>query len=388
MGVAGLGDTSATLLWASAAAFGVSVTAPILGFYEFFDLLGAKRACISVCGSFIVGAALYFGIALTGSHAPNLAIAAEAMCPLLALPLLLKAWKILPLRADHLAIEHGLLKMPPALLAAMFVYGAAFGLVLSIGTPAETTNLSTLVTNAVYIAVLALVVLALVFKTHRFNIGRVYRPILPLLAVGFILFPVLGQGWMTVTVGIVLAGYACSRIFAATIYADITCRLPAPAMGTAALGGLADAAGIAIGSLVAQGLLAVSGTHAQLVYDVSLVIVGLLIFVTVFLLNESGTSTLWGLLSPAADTPISEATAKARSADVAQAAGLTPREKEVLAYLVRGKPAAEIASELVLSEATVRTHTKRIYTKLGVHSRAELLGAVYFADSPSDHTMA
>ena len=48
---------------------------------------------------------------------------------------------------------------------------------------------------------------------------------------------------------------------------------------------------------------------------------------------------------------------------------LTAREQEVLGLLPRGLSAREIADELGISRDTVKTHTKRIYEKLGVSSR-------------------
>ena len=53
--------------------------------------------------------------------------------------------------------------------------------------------------------------------------------------------------------------------------------------------------------------------------------------------------------------------------------GLSPRETEVLAYLGRGHGIVFVASTLVISESTVRTHVKSIYRKLEVSSREELL---------------
>lgn len=50
---------------------------------------------------------------------------------------------------------------------------------------------------------------------------------------------------------------------------------------------------------------------------------------------------------------------------------LTPREQEVLAYLVRGASDRDIAQALFLSVRTVQTHLAHIYDKLKVHSRTE-----------------
>ena len=44
--------------------------------------------------------------------------------------------------------------------------------------------------------------------------------------------------------------------------------------------------------------------------------------------------------------------------------------------IARGNSVARIAEMLVVSENTVRTHSKRIYTKLGIHKRQELIELV------------
>lgn len=49
---------------------------------------------------------------------------------------------------------------------------------------------------------------------------------------------------------------------------------------------------------------------------------------------------------------------------------LTPREIEVLALAADGRSGPEIAAELVLSPATVKTHFSNIHTKLAVPTRA------------------
>lgn len=62
-----------------------------------------------------------------------------------------------------------------------------------------------------------------------------------------------------------------------------------------------------------------------------------------------------------------------RCEQVADAYGLSPREREVFACMARGRTRAGIQEDLVLSGNTVKTHVAHIYGKLGVHDRQEMM---------------
>ena len=52
---------------------------------------------------------------------------------------------------------------------------------------------------------------------------------------------------------------------------------------------------------------------------------------------------------------------------------LTEREREIVAWVATGRSNEEIAAELVVSPATVRTHASRAMVKLGARDRAQLV---------------
>ena len=53
--------------------------------------------------------------------------------------------------------------------------------------------------------------------------------------------------------------------------------------------------------------------------------------------------------------------------------GLSLREREVLVLLLEGRTAGDVAQELVISNATAKTHMRNLYKKVDVHSQPELM---------------
>ena len=53
--------------------------------------------------------------------------------------------------------------------------------------------------------------------------------------------------------------------------------------------------------------------------------------------------------------------------DRVRALGITPRELEILQHIARGMSSREIAEALFVSENTVKTHSSRLFDKLGVN---------------------
>jgi DNA-binding NarL/FixJ family response regulator len=85
------------------------------------------------------------------------------------------------------------------------------------------------------------------------------------------------------------------------------------------------------------------------------------------------------LLAPAVTRRVIEAFGQLPARDTAaveRLAELSPRELEVLRLLARGRSNAEIARELVVSEATAKTHVSNVLAKLRLRDRIQ---AVIFA---------
>ncbi len=79
-----------------------------------------------------------------------------------------------------------------------------------------------------------------------------------------------------------------------------------------------------------------------------------------------------------ADSPLSPEESAERALDVfAERYRLSPREREIVGLLSRGRDVPYIEQELVLSKSTVKTHIRHIYEKCGVSSRQDLLDLLH-----------
>jgi ATP/maltotriose-dependent transcriptional regulator MalT len=62
--------------------------------------------------------------------------------------------------------------------------------------------------------------------------------------------------------------------------------------------------------------------------------------------------------------------------------GLSTREIEVMSLIADGHTNGEIAAHLFLAEKTVKNHVRRIYSKLGVHTRPAAIAHWMSARTP------
>ena len=64
--------------------------------------------------------------------------------------------------------------------------------------------------------------------------------------------------------------------------------------------------------------------------------------------------------------------------------GLSPREREILQILLKGRDAKYITDTFYISQSTAKTHIYNIYRKFGIHSRQELLDFIEDIEVPAD----
>ena len=84
------------------------------------------------------------------------------------------------------------------------------------------------------------------------------------------------------------------------------------------------------------------------------------------------------LLAPARTRRLIEAQVRPQvSVDKGLIGTLTDREREVLVLMARGLDNGQIAAELFVGEATVRTHVGHVLSKLNARSRVQAVVVAY-----------
>ena len=245
---------------------------------------------------------------------------------------------------------------------------------------------------------------------RRISLFFLYRWICPTLVIGFAAVILFGQAGALVAVAASLGGRFTFCLIAQIYFANYAAAGRATPAQASSLGWLFVHAGDLLGLvlwivleplMLAQpaGLTAVSVGRIVVLVTVTMAVMG---ETSTFLripeaakdrphahekglvsesLDVHGAMDQPGAPQPDAPAPAaaptsaapSEERSGARIDEIAQKAGLTPREAEVFALLAQGRSIPYIRDELIISRETAATHAKHIYAKLGVHSRQELI---------------
>lgn len=238
-------------------------------------------------------------------------------------------------------------------------------------------------------AVVCLLVPAL-FVRKPLNLGKVYSVALPVSAAGFLLLPLIWNAAGGIVNAFAQVGAMVASLILWCMMADGARRtrtspvllfsLAFSVMNIASLAG--TIIGFANASRIHQGDLALT--------TVALVSVYLLLMAALVLFRnrESVGRTPVGLgpdcdgegaegeAEECATAPSPEEALAARCDALAESFGLTPREGDIFLLLAQGHTLPVVSQRLFVSENTVKSHAKRIYQKLGIHSRAELIDLV------------
>jgi len=250
-------------------------------------------------------------------------------------------------------------------------------------------------------ALLSVVVIsATLLSRQAADYGLAFRLVLCVLAIGFLLLPllggtllsgsglgisgapngnatgvtgVLGEGGVFCASTLAFIGYCVVRLFAWIVITRVAQAYQLSAVvafgygiGAVLVG---DLAGYVLGNiLLAAGVLAAPWLHLM-----SCIAVCTLFFSYLFIFDSRG---VMRLTSASNSSEGDRHPFRNRCEEVAHNYRLTQREQEILVLLAKGRSLPRIQQELHVSAGTANTHQSRIYRKLGIHDRQELLDLI------------
>ena len=203
-----------------------------------------------------------------------------------------------------------------------------------------------------------------------------YRVGLLAMVAGFSLMPFLYDGRSFEAPGaIIIGGYTIFDILSWVIFSQVAHTRSREPVKTIAVMRFAVSVCYTVGALVAIVLSSMIPTSEHVFGEA--IFVGYLLTVAIVLLLSS--KEVWELFAPEiVEHPVAniEGRSSDRLHDRCEEWGFTQREGEIIELLVIGRTQPWIAENLSISENTVNTHVRRIYQKMGVHSRQELIDLI------------
>ena len=97
-----------------------------------------------------------------------------------------------------------------------------------------------------------------------------------------------------------------------------------------------------------------------------------IMFACIIFYHRNNMKNSWGKTTSTSDIYTSDKTVKCANI-IASRCELTDRETDILILLAKGKTTPAIATSLFISENTVKMHRKKIYRKMEIHKKQELM---------------
>lgn len=364
-GAAGSSASAAfPLVVASALLAGVGAALSILQWAELQACLNSLQIVLYVSGAFFLGSVIGW---MTFGMGESRLVVALLVLPLLSFACLKVGFAKIP-AVDLPKRTWGKLRFPWKLVIVLGVYEFVLG--VKQGAPTFQNDLF------IFGVMLASAILFIVsyFFSHKFDFTRVYRTPFVLMVCGLLATLLSFSSNSAVSDVLVSAGYALMFLMLTVLLCDLSHRYGVSAVllcGIEELVMFASMGGHLVSAGMAEGIIPVLPDDAA----VSVPLVILVVVASMVLLSEREYSR-WGAsffgVGKLAQDGDEQGRFAARCTELGERYRLSPREKEVFQLLALGKSAADIERELYIANGTFKSHTRRIYQKLGIHSRAEL----------------
>lgn len=285
------------------------------------------------------------------------------------------------------------------LAAGIAVFSLTTGIIQSLFLDSTPPTLLPILVHHGSEVILAVVMFIWVGVVGRgLDFSRTWRLILVLMGTALIFESHLGEGAVMYLLSLIRTAQTFLIVFLFLALADVARHSPYHPMAVFSLGWTAYSLPFMLGKAAGDALVGF-GPDATLVTSL---IVWVLVIVMMFVLDDAsmGNRLIFAELNEEVgegevdqDTPAQRIGAMQRElgerdeasragttdvlsercARLSEEGGLTPREREILEMLVRGRSKVHIAETFLISENTVRGHVKHIYAKLDVHGKQELL---------------
>ncbi len=337
---------------------------------EMFSRMSLRRGLVDMGLSLVVSTALFLALFACPREAQVVALVA---C---ALPCSWLAWEGTrrlgdsptppppPGAARAVSFSWTLLILPA-------IVGFAFGLMSAV-LAARHASTAALVGPAVAeLAAGALLLAASLALSPRLGAAQIYALGLIGTAAGAALASVQAMpAWVAASVNEL--GFAVFYFFMVVYWGDLARRVNRPVVRTYALGYLVFQAsqlpGLALGDAFGHG----SGQEALALVFLAVV---LALFVAVLLVFSDPRGALHQWLAAGEPAESGDEIPEA-CAELAGRSGLTPREREVLSLLARGRTAAYVGRSLGISPDTAKTHIRSVYRKMDIHTQQDLMDLI------------
>lgn len=396
----------------SSVATGIGTAFVALRLGIIYGAVPARQATMYILASFVLACMLYFvGVGLPKNTSLVFTSALPffaALCTVTALPN--KSATIQNAELDHTRPPA---KLPRGFFARFAV--AIFAFAVIVGTTQGYTALSepivTLSSKGIVVvssvgAIAAVLFIAVGLTTKRFNISRIYYPVIILAAVGMLMMPIISlvtdfSEFITFGREIISIAYALFILVVWCLCAHLSYSTSISPIKVFGWGRGSSAGGTTIGWLLGSVLIQETENNLSLLLAVSIIMAFLLIIVVTLVLSNktiqevfeqkeadsaSETMTLGDVFPEQLVDNCSFADGKKDDKqftswincckEIADEANLSSRECEVMFLLARGRTINYIHDKLGISMNTAKTHVRNVYTKLGIHTRQELLDLV------------
>lgn len=265
-------------------------------------------------------------------------------------------------------------KIPKILLLTIIAACVMEGVVAAVDH-AEMEDYSKIVVFSLAYVVSAGLMFAVLLRSRSNYNNAIFRVCFPIMAAGISLFVLDGTVALNVGTFIFLVG---RQLFAATILALVVYLIRYLGSDYYLLS-VSAVVGAMLGSCVGLGLYSYCGNVPAPAILPSTFLVYLLLgvlLVAIYLTSASNLKTRWGMVAIDDSEERVGLTFEQSCLILAEKWGLTKRESEIVALLVKGRDKQAIAEKLYISEGTVKVHSRNIYQKMNIHSKQELIDLV------------